>query len=57
MSEKIIAMAARFAKSEAEQINNWRRAQERIPPMSEALRILVMRGLRVNSTSPGEERQ
>jgi hypothetical protein len=57
MSETNVAIATRFAKDEAQQINNWRRTQERIPSMSEALRTLVMRGLRVDSTSPGEERQ
>jgi hypothetical protein len=47
MSQKPTAKAiqARFPGSEFAQIENWRRAQPEIPPLAEALRTLVKRGL------------
>jgi hypothetical protein len=38
-------IAARVPADEAKRIDDWRRAQERIPPMSDALRHLAMHGL------------
>jgi hypothetical protein len=38
-------LQARFARSEVEQIENWRREQRQIPNVAEALRALVFRGL------------
>ena len=40
-----VAATTRFPKSEFEAIENWRRAQRKIPPLAEAMRVLVRRGL------------
>jgi hypothetical protein len=39
------AIQARFEGPEVAQIESWRRKQESIPPLAEALRTLVKRGL------------
>lgn len=47
MSQQCVAKAiqARFEGPEVAQIESWRRKQESIPPLAEALRTLVKRGL------------
>jgi hypothetical protein len=47
MAQKTAATAiqARFPRPEFELLENWRRGQPRIPPLSEAVRTLVLRGL------------
>jgi hypothetical protein len=42
---RTIPATAKFKEPEFELIENWRRAQPRIPPLSEAVRRLVFRGL------------
>lgn len=39
------AILARFKVEQAEAIEDWRRAQARIPSLSDAIRYLVDRGL------------
>jgi hypothetical protein len=39
------AVQARFDGPDFARIEDWRRAQPKIPPLSEAVRILVKRGL------------
>jgi hypothetical protein len=38
-------LQARFARSEVERIEDWRRAQPQIPNVADAVRALVFRGL------------
>jgi hypothetical protein len=47
MSQKPAATAiqSRFPGPEYEQIQDWRRRQAKIPPLAEAVRTLVKRGL------------
>lgn len=40
-----VAATTRFPQSEFDAVENWRRAQRKIPPLAEALRVLVKRGL------------
>ena len=40
-----VAATTRFLQSEFDAVENWRRSQRRIPPLAEALRVLVRRGL------------
>ena len=47
---------ARFSRSDFEAIENWRRAQAKIPPFAEALRTLVKLGLTA-STSKSDRRR
>jgi hypothetical protein len=49
-----IPIQAWFNDEEYDLVQDWRRAQRRIPPLSEALRELVFRGLAPNTSS--EER-
>jgi hypothetical protein len=42
---KTIPATAKFKEPEFELIENWRRAQPRIPALSEAMRTLIRRGL------------
>ncbi len=56
MSQKPAATAiqSRFPGPEFEQIQNWRRAQPKIPPLAEAVRTLVKRGLGVPASESAE---
>jgi hypothetical protein len=40
-----------------DQLENWRRSQKKIPPRSEALRLLVKTGLDVVARPSGREQQ
>jgi len=57
MSQKCAAKSiqARFPGSEFAQIQNWRRAQPELPPLAEALRTLVKRGLGVSASESDEQ--
>ena len=46
------AIQARFSASELEAIENWRRAQPRIPPLAGAMRTLVRLGLEAVLVQP-----
>lgn len=48
-------ITARFTRDETEALENWRRAQPRIPPMSTALRMLTLRALQEIETVRREE--
>jgi hypothetical protein len=52
-----VAIQARFPEPELEQIENWRRAQRKIPPLAHAVRALVRRGLRAAQDEQSEEGQ
>jgi hypothetical protein len=56
MSQKPAATAiqARFPGPEFEQIQDWRRRQAKIPPLAEAVRTLVKRGLGVPASESVE---
>ncbi|AWM07639.1 hypothetical protein [Bradyrhizobium symbiodeficiens] len=45
------AILARFKVEQAEAIEDWRRAQARIPSLSDAIRYLVDRGLAAEHVS------
>lgn len=49
-----VAATTRFLQSEFDAVENWRRSQRRIPPLAEALRVLVRRGL---AATEGDEEQ
>lgn len=48
-------ITARFSRDETAALENWRRAQPRIPPMSTALRVLALRALQEIETMRREE--
>jgi hypothetical protein len=41
----LILITARIRKEQLEKLEDWRRRQDRIPPMTEAVRVLLDRGL------------
>lgn len=45
MSDEPSAIQVRVSGSLREQVENWRRSQEKIPPLSQALRLLLERAL------------
>jgi hypothetical protein len=57
MTQKIdaVAVMARFPERELAAIENWRRAQMKIPPLSHAVRALVRRGLHAVQEDQSEE--
>lgn len=42
----MVVATTRFTPSEFDAVENWRRAQRRIPSLADALRILTRRGLK-----------
>jgi hypothetical protein len=50
-----VAATTRFPQDEFDAVENWRRAQRKIPPLAEALRVLVRRGLAASSESDEEQ--
>jgi hypothetical protein len=45
------AIQAWFSGTEVEQIDQWRRQQDEIPQLAEAMRMLVRRGLAASARS------
>jgi hypothetical protein len=41
----LVLITARIPKEQLDQLEDWRRRQRRIPPMTVAVRILLERGL------------
>jgi hypothetical protein len=56
MSGNGVAIQARFSELELDEIENWRRAQRKIPPLAHAVRALVQRGLKAVQDDQSEER-
>ena len=58
MTEKIdvVPVMARFPERELAAIQNWRRSQVKIPPLSHAVRALVQRGLQAMQEEQSGER-
>jgi hypothetical protein len=50
-----IAATTRFPRAEFDAVENWRRAQRKIPSLAETLRLLVRRGLAASSESDEEQ--
>ena len=55
MSGNGVAIQARFSEPELDEIENWRRAQRKIPPLAHAVRALVRRGLKAVQDDQSEE--
>lgn len=57
MSRKtaLTAIQARFPEPEFEKIEDWRRAQPKIPPLAEAVRTLVKSGLEALASEPDQQ--
>jgi hypothetical protein len=55
--DSAMAGTARFSRGDFEAIENWRRAQPKIPPFAEALRVLVRAGLAVSEPKSDRRRE
>jgi hypothetical protein len=56
-NETAVAIMSRVPENELFAIENWRRAQPRIPTLSRAIRELIRRGIEADKTraEPSEE--
>lgn len=45
MAKHTVMILTRFSEDQVEQINAWRRAQKKIPTMSDAMRVLTKQAL------------
>jgi hypothetical protein len=50
----LVLITTRIPKDQWERVENWRRAQRKIPPLSHALRALLDRGLAAADNSEME---
>jgi hypothetical protein len=55
MHDDTSAMQVRVSGPLRERVENWRRAQTKIPPLSETLRALIERGLDDEPAKPTEK--
>jgi len=52
-----MAGTTRFSRGDFAAIENWRRAQPKIPPFAEALRVLVRAGLAASEPTSNRRRE